>query len=93
MAGKLTSNEGTHSYPSPPHREGETVWEHVYVNGKKLPVPPDTRTIGDLLRSLGLSPDTVVIEYNEEVLPRDAWERTAVKGGDHVEILSFVGGG
>lgn len=45
------------------------------------------------LNSAGYSPQTVVVEINLEIIPRDALDSVLLKDGDSVEILRFVGGG
>ena len=35
----------------------------------------------------------VVVEINEEIIPRDSFDTYLIKDGDTVEVLSFVGGG
>lgn len=45
------------------------------------------------LKSAGYSPQTVVVEINLEIIPRDALDSVLLKDGDSVEILRFVGGG
>jgi len=51
------------------------------------------QTIGSLLKEKGISFETVVIEYNGEILKRDFFDEKAINDGDNIEILSFVGGG
>jgi len=45
------------------------------------------------LKSAGYNPQTVVVEKNLEIIPRDALETVLLEDGDSVEILRFVGGG
>lgn len=35
----------------------------------------------------------IVVERNEEIVPRDQYEQTRLQDGDQIEIVSFVGGG
>lgn len=65
---------------------------NVVINGKSVSLP-EGATIKALVDSRGLDPGTVVIEYNFTPLKRDDWAGTAIKEGDRVEILRFVGGG
>jgi thiamine biosynthesis protein ThiS len=63
------------------------------VNGERRSVATGS-TLGDLLRSLGLDPRTVVIEHNGVVLrDRDAYDSLTLGANDNVEIVHFVGGG
>jgi len=64
----------------------------VVINGKDAEIPKG-ETLAGYVASRGLSPQAVVIELNESVVPRDKWESTRLNEGDRVEIVSFVGGG
>jgi|SRR5579862_1092640 len=46
-----------------------------------------------LIDQLGMKSDRVAIELNREIAPRDQWSTTALKDGDRLEIVHFVGGG
>jgi sulfur carrier protein len=37
--------------------------------------------------------DRVAVELNLDIVPRDRWATTALKDGDRLEIVHFVGGG
>ena len=63
------------------------------VNGAPRDLVPDS-TIAGLLGSLGLDPRLVVVEHNREILrDRNAYPSLALRDGDVVEIVHFVGGG
>jgi len=62
------------------------------VNGKQATLP-DAATVAGYVSSLGLDPRAVIVELNESIVPRDAWDATALKEGDRLEIVAFVGGG
>jgi len=64
----------------------------VVINGKDADIPKG-ETLAGYVASRGLSPQAVVIELNESVVPRDKWESARLSEGDRVEIVSFVGGG
>ena len=46
-----------------------------------------------LVAELGLKGDRVAIEHNGEIAPRTSWAKTALSGGDRLEVVHFVGGG
>jgi len=46
-----------------------------------------------LVEKLGMKADRVAIELNRDIAPRDRWSQTALKDGDQLEIVHFVGGG
>lgn len=50
-------------------------------------------TIADLVRELSLKPDKVAVERNGTIVPRSTLEDAALKDGDRLEIVHFVGGG
>jgi thiamine biosynthesis protein ThiS len=54
---------------------------------------PDGLTIAALVAQLGMKPDRVAVELNLEIVPRTSWDSTALKSGDKLEIVHFVGGG
>jgi thiamine biosynthesis protein ThiS len=67
----------------------------------KLQINGEARTFADpapftltaLIESLNMKPDRVAVELNREIVPRDRWPETALKDGDRLEIVHFVGGG
>ncbi len=50
-------------------------------------------TVADLVAALGLGPRRVAVEVNRAVVPRAEYGATALREGDAVEIIHFVGGG
>ena len=64
----------------------------VMVNGERRSVR-DGMTAAELLGSLNLQPERVVVELNLTVLKRAQLASTGLKSGDTVEIVHFVGGG
>lgn len=62
------------------------------VNGVKQTVPEGT-TVTQLLDTLKILPERVVVEVNLTILKRAEHTNTALKEGDQVEIVHFVGGG
>lgn len=64
----------------------------VVVNGEPRDVA-EGATLATLLVTFGLSPESVVVERNGEIVRRDEFERVRLKEGDRLEIVRFVGGG
>lgn len=63
----------------------------VTVNGSAREV---TGSISDLLQSLSIDPQSVVVEHNAAILrDRASFSSIALAEGDVVEIVHFVGGG
>lgn len=64
----------------------------VRINGDERAVPAGLSVAG-LLAHLGLEPRMVVVEQNGNILRREAYAGAAVREGDQLELVHFVGGG
>jgi sulfur carrier protein len=64
----------------------------LQVNGQLQSCEPPLNLTG-LLTQLGLNPRLVAVEYNGEIIQRNAWEETQMNEGDRLEIVTIVGGG
>jgi sulfur carrier protein len=64
----------------------------VRVNGDERAIPPGLSVAG-LLAHLGLEPRMIVVEQNGDILRREAYADAAVREGDQLELVHFVGGG
>lgn len=64
----------------------------VYINGKLVQVE-DGLNLAQLVRQRGLEPETIIIEFNEQIVPHETWADIDVSDSDKIEILRFVGGG
>jgi len=62
------------------------------VNGKKQQVP-DGLTAAQLLSTLQVVPERVVVELNLQILKRAQLGQAVLKEGDQVEIVHVIGGG
>ena len=65
---------------------------NLVINGEGRSVAP-VGTLEALVEQLGMKSDRVAIELNREIVPRQLWQHTALKDGDRLEIVHFVGGG
>jgi len=69
----------------------------VHINGEERSFPDPTSptgfTLTSLITSLNMKSDRVAVELNRDIVPRDRWPQTALKDGDRLEIVHFVGGG
>ncbi|MBI5039391.1 MAG: sulfur carrier protein ThiS [Nitrospirae bacterium] len=63
----------------------------VKINGK--PEEVQEATVLGLLKSKNVDLRMVAVEVNSEMIERDQYEATALKEGDEVEFLYFMGGG
>lgn len=64
----------------------------IYINGEKKQVEEGLDVLG-LLEKLDIESQSVVIEKNEVVLPRQKLEGILLMKDDKIEIVRFVGGG
>jgi thiamine biosynthesis protein ThiS len=64
----------------------------VSINGEQRELPDGT-TVSQMLGTLKMQPERVVVEVNLTILKRAQHAGTVLKEGDKVEIVHFVGGG
>jgi len=64
----------------------------VVINGQQRLVNHGT-TVATLIGELGLAGKPVAVERNREVVPRALHASTVLAEGDHIEVVTFVGGG
>lgn len=50
-------------------------------------------SIIQLIENRKIEKNSLIVEYNYEVLKNEKWESTIIKDNDNIELLSFVGGG
>ncbi|MBR8828072.1 MAG: thiamine biosynthesis protein ThiS [Gomphosphaeria aponina SAG 52.96 = DSM 107014] len=62
------------------------------VNGKIHDCEGETLLL-KLLTQLEFNPRLIAVEYNGEILQRQNWEKTTLKEGDRIEVVTIVGGG
>ncbi len=67
----------------------------ITINGKETSLQQQgVRTVETLLEELDVAQrGYVTVELNGEILERDSFVSTPVKGGDVIEFLYFMGGG
>jgi sulfur carrier protein len=64
----------------------------ITLNGEKKELP-DGLTVLGLLQLLNIQHQRVAVELNEGIVKKDRYGETAVRDGDAVEVVSFMGGG
>lgn len=72
------------------NQNAETI--RIRLNGQDREIPGGG-SVQDLLVSLELRPELVVVERNREILDRARYPEVAVEDGDSLELVHFVGGG
>ena len=65
---------------------------HITLNGKACALE-QRMDILSFLETLKVSPGSVVVERNREILHRNMFDRVVLKDGDELELIRFVGGG
>jgi thiamine biosynthesis protein ThiS len=65
---------------------------YITLNGEKREFP-DALTVLGLLQFLNIQHQRVAVELNENIVKKDRYAETAVKDGDSLEVVSFMGGG
>ena len=64
----------------------------IVVNDKASQLPNNS-TIHELLASKYITPESVMVCINGEIIGRSFWETSMLKDGDNVEVIRIVGGG
>ena len=64
----------------------------IQVNGQPRQLIPEC-TVGEMLLEFKLAPIRVAVEVNRELVSRRDFDKTLLRDGDIVEIVTFVGGG
>jgi len=64
---------------------------HILLNGE--PEDVVSENIDDLVNTLGLVRETILIEHNGTALLRSEWLHTSLTSGDQIEILRVAAGG
>ncbi len=64
----------------------------VIVNGKTIETE-ERASVLELLGSCGLKAENVIVLINDMVVKPPLWTETVLAEGDHVELVSLVGGG
>jgi sulfur carrier protein len=64
----------------------------ITLNGEKRTLPADMTVLG-LLEMLKIQHQRVAVELNMEIVKKDGYGSTAIKEGDHLEVVSFMAGG
>lgn len=63
----------------------------VTINGTSIDV--SGKTISEYLAEANYDPKRIVVERNEEIVPKAQFDQTVLEDNDVIEIVSFVGGG
>lgn len=64
----------------------------IRINGEEREIA-EGLTVAQLLENFQIGAGRVVVELNRDIISREAHVATALKDGDSLEIVQFVGGG
>ena len=64
----------------------------IQVNGEREEIDSGL-SIAEFLQAKDQKLAELVVEYNEDILPREKWKEVKLKSGDQLEVLKFMGGG
>lgn len=64
----------------------------LIVNGRTLEIA-DGASLTTLLSELNISPLRVAVQLNLDIIKRERYEKTVLKAGDTLEIITFMAGG
>lgn len=65
---------------------------HVVINGESKQFDGPL-TVEGLVRQLGVNPQFCAVERNLELVPRKQHAQVNIVDGDHLEVVTLVGGG
>jgi len=71
---------------------GFFVQMKIRINGEEKEIK-EGLSLAALLDEFQIRPGRVVVELNRNIITREAHSSTALKEGDALEIVHFVGGG
>ena len=67
---------------------------NITLNGESKSLEGDVLTVAELLKNENVDmPDMVSVQLNGEFIEKDAFGNAAVKEGDAVDFMYFMGGG
>ena len=66
----------------------------IKINGEERIIQCNKSiSLNETMKSLGYSPNTVIVELNKLIINSEEWNNKFIKDGDKLEIVSIVGGG
>jgi thiamine biosynthesis protein ThiS len=65
----------------------------ITLQGHPRPIPPEIKTIADLIAHLKIPPNSILVEHNQIALHRHQWHTTPINENDTIELIRIVAGG
>lgn len=63
----------------------------VHINGCEQAATG--KSVADVIDEMNIDIRTIAVELNEEIVSKADYDKTTLKDGDVLEVVSFVGGG
>lgn len=64
----------------------------ITLNGEARQIPASL-TINGLFELFQLSPEAIIVERNQTVVPRSTFATLTLEPGDRIELMRLIGGG
>ena len=64
----------------------------IILNGESRKLS-EGMTVLDLVQQLEFATERLAVELNRQIVKREQWATSALKQGDRIEVVQFVGGG
>ena len=64
----------------------------IFINGNAQQVDEDL-VLTQLIQTLNLGSNRFAVEINEQIIPRSQHTQHRLQPGDHVEVVTAIGGG
>jgi len=64
----------------------------ITLNGQVIELP-NAQYLQNVVKRFCTDKNPVIAELNGEIIKNPLWEKTIIKEGDTIELVSFVGGG
>ncbi|MCG3150796.1 MAG: hypothetical protein GEEBNDBF_00057 [bacterium] len=64
----------------------------ITLNGETRQIPVSL-TIAGLFELLQMSPEAIIVERNQTVVPRSTFATLTLEPGDRIELMRLIGGG
>jgi len=64
----------------------------ITVNNKTIEISEESNIV-DLLTTLSINPDEVIVLHNDSIVKKGALREIKIEDKDNIELIKFVGGG
>ncbi|HNZ25685.1 MAG TPA: sulfur carrier protein ThiS [Spirochaetota bacterium] len=64
----------------------------ITVNNKTIEISEESNIV-DLLTTLSINPDEVIVLHNDSIIKKGALREIKIEDKDNIELIKFVGGG